>query len=76
MTDPQEDQDIPQKFLDLADQRLQEQIETSVDEEAYANGDWTERMYELAAELWAEAEQAKLEADADHAQDMMKEARL
>lgn len=76
MRDPQDEQDIPQKFLDLADQRLQEQIETSVDEEAYTNGDWTERMYELAAELWAEAEQEKLEADANHALDQLKEPRL
>lgn len=67
MNDPQDDRDPDEKYLELADHRMQDQILTSVDEEAYANGDWTERIVELAWELQAEAEEDAKCAAVDHA---------
>lgn len=69
--DPQLEVDIPQRFIDAADARVQENILTSVDEEAYTNGDWTEKIHELAAELWAEHEENEKISKAEH--DMQRE---
>ena len=57
--DPQDDIDTPQKWLDKADQIIQDRIETSVDEERYASGDMVDEIAELADELWAEDEESK-----------------
>ena len=57
--DPQDDIDTPQKWLDKADQIIQDRIETSVDEERYASGDMVDEIAELADELWAEDEENK-----------------
>ncbi len=64
---------MPDKWLNKADEMIQERIETSVDEEEYANGDWAERIYELAGELWAQDEEDRKCAEADHAIDAAKE---
>ncbi len=64
--DPQNDVDIPQKYLDQADALVQENILTSVDEERYCSGDMDEEIEEKAAELWAEAIENEKIARAEH----------
>lgn len=59
MIDPQDEIECPQEWIDKADALMQEQILTSVDEEEYCNGDWTDKIYELACELWQEYEEDK-----------------
>ena len=71
-SDPQDDVEIPEEFLARADKITQERIETSEDEESYANGDWTESIYELAEELWSQAEEDKITGRADYEMDQLK----
>ena len=71
-SDPQDDVGIPEEFLARADNIIQERIETSVDEESYANGDWTEAIHELAEELRRQAEEDKITGRADYEMDQLK----
>ena len=57
--DPQDAGEIPEEFMARADRLVQERIETSMDEQSYLNGDWVEAVYEIAEELWAQAEEDK-----------------
>lgn len=50
------DREIPQKWIEMAERQIEDQILTSVDEERYTSGDMTEEIYELAEELWDEDE--------------------
>ena len=70
--DPQDDGEIPAEFLARADSLVQERIETSADEQSYSNGDWIEAIYELAEELWAQAEEDKRTGRADYEMDQLK----
>ena len=70
--DPQDDGEIPAEFLARADSLVQERIETSADEQSYSNGDWIEAIYEIAEELWAQAEEDKRTGRADHEMDQLK----
>ncbi len=74
MNDPQDEVDVPQKWIDKADLMAQDRILTSVDEEAYANGDWTDAIYEHAAEMWAQDEEDRKCAKADRQRDEAKDA--
>lgn len=50
------DREVPQKWIDAADLKIQARILTSVDEDAYADGEWADEIHELAEELWDEDE--------------------
>jgi cation transport regulator ChaC len=71
--DPQDEVDVPQKWIDKADQQIQDRIETSVDEERYASGDMVDEIYELAGELWAQDVEDEKHRRAEHEIEQRKE---
>jgi hypothetical protein len=73
MHDPQDDVDVPEEWIEKADQIIQDRIETSVDEERYADGDMVDEIHELAAELWAEHEENEKIRRAEHEIEQAKE---